>query len=104
MSWPAGIGADLVGRLVTAPFPELAGLPVRAVPSAGTVNAIYRLGDELCARLPRLQKWAADLERESRWLPRLAPHLPLRIPEPVLRGRPASGYPFRCIGRPAVRG
>jgi aminoglycoside phosphotransferase (APT) family kinase protein len=56
------IDAGLVGRLVAAQFPALGGLPVRAVQSTGTVNAIYRLGDHLYARLPRLPSWALALE------------------------------------------
>ena len=87
------IDAGLVGRLVTAQFPGLGGLPVRAVPSTGTVNAIYRLGDHLCARLPRLPSWAQALERECHWLPKLAPRLSLRVP-PVAKGDPADGYPL----------
>jgi aminoglycoside phosphotransferase (APT) family kinase protein len=90
----AGIDAGLVRRLVAVQFPRLAGLPVSAVRPTGTVNAIYRIGDDLCARLPRLQEYAADLVDELRWLPWLAPRLPLRVPEPVAVGRPASGYPF----------
>lgn len=89
-----GIDAGLVRRLVAVQFPRLARLPVSAVRSTGTVNAIYRLGDGLCARLPRIAEYAADLVAELRWLPWLAPHLPLRVPEPVAVGRPASGYPF----------
>lgn len=88
------IDAGLVGRLVAAQFPRLAGLPISAVRSTGTVNAIYRLGDHLCARLPRVQTWARDLDKEWRWLPKLAPRLSLRVPEPVVKGRPASRYPF----------
>jgi aminoglycoside phosphotransferase (APT) family kinase protein len=88
------IDAGLVGRLVAAQFPRLAGLPVSAVQPAGTVNAIYRLGDEFCARLPRVQSWVRDLDREWHWLPKLAPGLSLRVPEPVAMGRPASCYPF----------
>lgn len=88
------IDAGLVGRLVAAQFPRLAGLPVSAVQPVGTVNAIYRLGNDLCVRLPRVRSWAEDLEREWRWLPELAPHLSLRVPEPVARGHPESWYPF----------
>ena len=46
------IDEELVMRLVATQFPRLAELPIRAVRSTGTVNAIYRLGDHLCARLP----------------------------------------------------
>jgi aminoglycoside phosphotransferase (APT) family kinase protein len=88
------IDSGLVRRLVATQFPHLAGLPVRAVRSTGTVNAIYRLGDRLCARLPRVQTWARDLDKEWRWLPKLAPQLSLRVPEPVAKGRPTSSYPF----------
>jgi aminoglycoside phosphotransferase (APT) family kinase protein len=88
------IDAGLVGRLVASQFPELAGLPVRAVRSTATVNAVYRLGDRLYARLPRMPHWAQDLEKEWHWLPRLAPQLSLEVPEPVGLGRPEGGYPF----------
>jgi aminoglycoside phosphotransferase (APT) family kinase protein len=88
------IDAGLVRRLVAAQFPGLAGLPVSAVQPSGTVNAIYRLGDRLCARLPRVRSWAQDLDEEWDWLPKLAPQLSLRVPEPVAKGRPGSGYPF----------
>src|SRR5438034_3639825 len=88
------IDEQLVERLVAAQFPQLADLPISAVQSTGTVNAIYRLGDHLCARLPRVPSWAQDLEKEVNWLPKLAPWLSLRVPEPVAQGLPASGYPF----------
>jgi aminoglycoside phosphotransferase (APT) family kinase protein len=88
------IDADLVKRLVAEQFPQLTDLPISTVQSTGTVNAIYRLGDHLYARLPRVLKWAQDLDRECDWLPKLAPHLSLRVPEPVAKGHPASSYPF----------
>jgi aminoglycoside phosphotransferase (APT) family kinase protein len=90
----ADLDAGLVARLVADQFPDLGGLPVRAVRSTGTVNAIYRIGDQLYARMPRLARWAEGLERECRWLPELAPRLSLRVPEPVAAGAPAGGYPF----------
>ena len=91
------IDPELVGRLVAEQFPRLADLPIRAVRSTGTVNAIYRLGDHLYARLPRVATWARDLDNEWRWLPKLAPHLSLRIPEPVAKGHPTGSYPFAWV-------
>jgi aminoglycoside phosphotransferase (APT) family kinase protein len=88
------IDAGLVARLVAAQFPRLAGLPIREFESTGTVNAIYRLGPELYARLPRLRRMVSDLEHEWRWLPELAPRVPLQIPEPVALGEPDSCFPF----------
>jgi aminoglycoside phosphotransferase (APT) family kinase protein len=88
------IDAGLVRRLLQAQFPEWAGLPLVAAPSTGTVNAIYRLGDDLCVRLPRVHRWAADLSKELRWLPQLAPQLPLMVPEPVASGRPSPDFPL----------
>jgi len=88
------IDAALVRQLLAAQFPAWADLPIRAVRSTGTVNAIYRLGDHLSARLPRVREWARDLEKEWHWLPTLAPHLSLRVPTPVAKGRPDRSYPF----------
>jgi aminoglycoside phosphotransferase (APT) family kinase protein len=88
------IDADLVGRLVAAQFPKYADLPISAVRSTATVNAIYRLGDHLSVRLPRVEEWAKDLDKEWRWLPRLAPNLSLQVPEPVEKGCPTGSYPF----------
>lgn len=88
------IDAALVQRLVAEQFPQWADLPIRAVRSTGTVNAIYRLGDHLCARLPRVQASVEDLDREWRRLPEFAQRLSLRVPEPVAKGRPAGSYPF----------
>jgi len=87
------IDAALVARLLAAQFPRLGELPIRAAPSTGTVHAIYRVGDDLCVRLPRLARWGAHLATEASWLPRLAPSLPLAVPEPVGLGRPTAAYP-----------
>lgn len=84
----------LVRRLVAARFPRWAGLSVTPVESAGTDNVIYRLGERLSVRLPRIAGAAGQTELERRWLPRLAPHLPVEVPEPVAVGEPALGYPF----------
>lgn len=88
------IDASLVRRLLAAQLPQWAGLPLRRVESAGTDNAIFRLGDDLAVRLPRIGWAVAQVEKEHRWLPRLAPHLPLPIPEPLALGVPGAGYPW----------
>lgn len=85
---------SLVRRLLAAQFPQWADLPLQPVPSTGTVNAIYRLGDDMVVRLPRVQRWARSLEIEYEWLPKLAPHLPLAVPEPLAKGNPGEGYPW----------
>jgi aminoglycoside phosphotransferase (APT) family kinase protein len=85
---------SLVGRLLTAQFPQWADLPIEPVRSAGTVNAIYRLGDDMAVRLPRTHWATGDLDKEHRWLPRLAPFLPLAIPVPLAKGKPGEGYPW----------
>ncbi len=88
------IDADLVRRLLAAQFPEWAELPLQRVDSAGTDNALYQLGDELVVRLPRIDWAISQIEREYRWLPQLAPHLPLPIPVPLALGEPGEGYPW----------
>ncbi|MFF8841935.1 aminoglycoside phosphotransferase family protein [Streptomyces sp. NPDC015127] len=86
------IDASLVGRLVAAQFPQWARLRVTKAPSAGTDNAMYRLGDDLVVRLPRIPGAARQVGTEQRWLPFLAPHLPLAVPVPLGRGVPGEGY------------
>src|ERR1022692_4232888 len=88
------IDLQIVRRLLVAQFPHLCDRPIKEVRSTGTVNAIYRLGDDMCLRLPRLPQWSADLEKELEWLPRLAPHLSLGVPAPLAKGEPGSGYPL----------
>ena len=85
--------AALVRRLVAAQFPQWAALPIERVASGGTVNAIYRLGDELYARLPLRAAGASQIQKEHEWLPRLAPQLPLLVPAPLALGEPSGGYP-----------
>ena len=84
----------LVRALITTQFPRWAGLPVSPVASSGTDNAMFRLGPSLVARLPRIPAAVDNVAREQRWLPHLAPHLPVAVPVPVAHGEPAHGYPF----------
>ncbi len=85
---------SLVAQLLAAQFPQWAGLPIQPVPSAGTDNALYRLGHDMVVRLPRIPGAVGQVDKEHRWLPRLAPHLPLSVPIPLARGEPGAGYPW----------
>lgn len=86
---------DVVRRLLRAQHPHWADLPLERVPSSGTDNTIYRLGDDLAVRLPMITRATAQVALEHEWLPRLAPLLPFALHEPVALGEPGDGYPWR---------
>jgi aminoglycoside phosphotransferase (APT) family kinase protein len=94
--------ADLVGRLLAAQQPQWAGLPVERIASTGTDNALYRLGDDMVVRLPLRPSSVRQLAREARWLPFLAPQLPLAVPVPLAAGEPseADGFPWPWLVYP----
>lgn len=88
------IGTALVRRLVDAQFPEWRHLPVKPVAFGGWDNRTFHLGDTMAVRLPSAAPYALQVEKEHRWLCKLAPLLPLPIPEPLAMGEPAAGYPW----------
>lgn len=82
----------LVVRLLRQQHPDLAG-EVTLVAN-GWDNALFRLGDSLCVRLPRRAAAAGLVLNEQRWLPELAPRLPVPIPAPVRTGTATDFYPW----------
>jgi aminoglycoside phosphotransferase (APT) family kinase protein len=100
------IDSALVLRLLREQQPDLAGLSLRAE-TGGWDNEIFRLGDELAVRLPRRAASAPLIGKEQRWLPGLAPQLPIAIPVPSRIGIPSSTFPWSWSivpwlpGRPA---
>ena len=90
---PPAIDAALARRLVDRQFPQWSGLPIAGVEVDGWDNRTFRLGAELTVRLPSGDWYAEQVDKEQRWLPVLAPRLPLPIPTPVARGEPDAGYP-----------
>jgi aminoglycoside phosphotransferase (APT) family kinase protein len=88
------IDVALVRSLIAAQFPQWAHLPVRPVGRSGWDNRTFRLGDELSVRLPSAEGYVPAVEKEQRWLPYLAPRLPVPIPVPAGRGVPGAGYPY----------
>ncbi|MEU2424966.1 aminoglycoside phosphotransferase family protein [Streptomyces sp. NPDC007851] len=87
------ITAELVQGLLKDQHPDLAELPVREV-AGGWGNQMWRLGDELAVRMPRLEGAPDLLRKECRWLPLLAPRLPLPVPTPVRIGEPSARFPW----------
>jgi len=88
------VAAATVRRLIDDQFPQWAGLPVRPVAKSGWDNVTFHLGDAMLARLPTASEYALAVDKEQRWLPALAPRLPLPIPVPLAKGHPGADYPF----------
>jgi aminoglycoside phosphotransferase (APT) family kinase protein len=87
------IDDELVAGLTARQMPEWSHLPLRRLDTAGTVNVAYRLGKDMLVRLPRLAGLQNGPLRESRWLPEIAPAVPLEIPEYLALGAPTDEYP-----------
>lgn len=87
------ITAELIRDLLHEQHPDLADRPLR-LGARGWDNQLWRLGDDLAVRVP----WATEsadalLRKEHRWLPALAPHLPLPVPVPQRLGEPSARFP-----------
>ena len=89
------IDVVLVRHLVATQFPHWADLSVTPVENGGWCNQAFHLGEQMLVRLPRHRAYAEQIPKEYQWLPRLAPLLPLPIPEPLAIGEPALAYPWR---------
>lgn len=96
-SVPADVVPDsqVVTQLLREQAPHLADMPVWMSSASGSSNWVFRLGETLAIRLPRSDDYVADLANEVRWLPRLAPNLPVAVPAVV-----AVGQPSRAFARP----
>ncbi|HEX9744451.1 MAG TPA: phosphotransferase [bacterium] len=88
------IDESLVVKLLHARFPSWANLPLRKVESTGTEYALFRLGDDMVVRLPRVEQFSKNIQKEHTWLPKLAPHLPVPVPKPLAKGQPSGYFPF----------
>ena len=92
------VGTETVAALIRDQFPLWSGEAIRPLPSTGTVNAIFRIGDGLSARFPLRPADTGEaltvLEREARAGAELARVSRFPVPEPVALGRPGAGYPM----------
>ncbi|MEU8213414.1 phosphotransferase [Micromonospora sp. NPDC049044] len=89
--------AEVVAALVAGQFPRWRGLPVRPLRSAGTVNALFRVGSDVVLRFPLRPSTGTELRDELRqeqeYARLLAAYLPVAVPEPLGLGAPGDGYP-----------
>lgn len=88
------IDVELARLLLGAQFPQWAGLPVVEVAEQGWDNRTFRLGETMKVRLPSASGYTAQAEKEARWLPKLAPHLPVAVPDVIAVGAPSDIYPW----------
>lgn len=88
------IEEHLVRDLLEKQCPQWAGLPLQAVKSSGTDNALFRLGQDYLVRLPRIDWAVASINREYEWLPRIARCLKVLVSEPLMLGKPDASYPW----------
>lgn len=92
------IDEGLVRGLLMAQHPELADRTLQRV-AGGWDNEVWRLGHDVAVRLPRRRATVPLLRIEQRWLPRLAPSLPLPVPVPRHLGLPGDrfGWPWSLV-------
>ncbi|MFJ4788238.1 aminoglycoside phosphotransferase family protein [Streptomyces sp. NPDC088794] len=102
------VTTEVVATLIQEQFPEWSDEAIRLLPSTGTVNAIFRIGNDLSARFPLRLADAAEtlavLEREARASAELAQVSPFPVPEPVALGKPGAGYPMPWSVQTWLRG
>jgi aminoglycoside phosphotransferase (APT) family kinase protein len=87
------VDSQTVRRLLRAQHPDLSDLPLRET-AAGWDNFIFRLGEGMSVRLPRRLASVPMLEHEQRWLPTIAPNLPIAVPASLRIGKPGDYYPW----------
>jgi len=85
---------EVVRRLLRAQQPQWADLPIERVDSSGADNAMFRLGDTMVVRLPRVERAVPRLQTELAWLPMIAPRLPISTPQIFASGEPSDAYPW----------
>jgi len=88
------ITKELVISLLESQCSQWAELPLEPIKSAGTDNALLRLGQNLVVRLPKID-WATNsIHKECVWIPQFAKHLNMPLSEPVFEGKADANYPW----------
>lgn len=88
------INETLVHELIASQFPQWKDLVIKPVARSGWDNKTFHLGNSMTVRMPTALEYASQVEKEQKWLPKLAPLLTVKIPEPLAMGAPGTNYPF----------
>lgn len=88
------INETLVQSLISTQFPQWKNFPIIPIVPGGWDNRTFRLGKDMVVRMPSAKRYANSIKKEQKWLPKLAPFLPLSIPQPLALGKPGKGYPY----------
>jgi aminoglycoside phosphotransferase (APT) family kinase protein len=91
------VNRELVTKLIADQFPDWSHLEIAPANSVGTDNVIFRLGDHLGIRLPKIHWAVHQVDTELSVLPRLAAELPVQLPMPVAKGEPVIDYPYSWL-------
>ena len=88
------INTTLVRKLIADQFPQWSDLPIKSVEPGGWDNRTFRLGNAMLVRMPSAENYVSQVDKEQRWLPYLAKHLPIQIPHVLALGEPGHHYPW----------
>jgi aminoglycoside phosphotransferase (APT) family kinase protein len=92
------IDADIVRGMIIDQFPDYRHEQIEHLATAGTVNAIFRIGSGVAARFPlRAMKpvaCAEMLRREAAAMTEFAKYSPFATPRPLGLGQPSALYPM----------
>jgi aminoglycoside phosphotransferase (APT) family kinase protein len=88
------ITLEIVQNLVYNQFPQWNHLTIKPVEKSGHDNRTFHLGNDMTVRLPSGEAYAAQVEKELKWLPFLAQHISIPISTPIAKGGPDQNYPY----------
>lgn len=94
---------ELAVRLIRTQFPEVAAAELREL-GAGWDNVAYVVDDRWVFRFPRREFAVPFLRAELRWLPTLAPQLPVPVSAAQFAGRPSDDFAWPFGGYPLLAG
>lgn len=89
------IDTALVHHLIASQFSKWRDLRIEPVAASGWDNRTFHLGKKMLVRLPSAAEYELQVDKEHKWLPKLAAALPVSIPTPLELGKPEEGFPWK---------